>query len=164
MLSEAGEWEWEWGFLLAEPRRYNVSWKWNGKVGGGLEGRGLTLHCGGAALDPEEHGHDGVGNAVVEHVALPLELYLSAGPVAHRDAAHDKVGGDNLIDGEFFVRVLFHLAVTVGVLEARLGLGQLLDAAKGALETPLDQVNASCAELESLLAGDCGGCETGVFS
>ncbi len=157
---------WVWGCLLAEP-------------GGGVSfgswerGRGLTLHGGGAAFNAEKDCHDGVGDAVVEHVALPLELDFAAGAVADRHAAHDEVGRDDLVNGEFFVHVLvvFHLGVAVvgcfvavgAVLGVRLRLGQLLDAAECALETPFDQVDACCAQLEPLFAGNGGGCETGVL-
>jgi hypothetical protein len=134
----------------------------------GLEWR-LTLHCGGAALDAEEHGHYGIGDAVVEHVALPLELHLAAGAVADGHAAHDEIGGDDLVDGVLLVHVLVHLAVVLfvavrAVLVVPLGLGQLLDAAEGALETPLDQVDAGGGQPEALLAGDGCGREAGVLA
>ena len=81
----SGPWEWE--CLLAEPeieRVVSQDCKIEEK-----RRKGLTLHCRRATLNPHEHGHDGVGDAVVEHVALPLEFHLAAVAVADRHATHD---------------------------------------------------------------------------
>ena len=72
----------------------------------------LTLYGSGTAFNGEEDGEDGVGDAVVHHVAFPLDFDLSARLHVHGYAAHDFEAGDVTID--FFVGVLFfHVCVAI---------------------------------------------------
>lgn len=136
---------------------------------GGRWGKGgLTLDGGGTAFDVHEDKEDRVGDAVVEHVALPLELDLAALVVADRDAAHDEVRGDDVVG----VLLLEHVDVlgldfAVGKLLDEAGGrrgGELLDSAERAFERPLDEVDAGGRQPEALLAGDGRRRQAGVLA
>ncbi|CAG9938965.1 unnamed protein product [Clonostachys rosea f. rosea IK726] len=88
-------------------------------------------------------------------------LDLAVGAVADGDAAHDEVGGHEVRD--LLVGLFgFFVGVAVGLGVAH--LGELLDGAEGALQGPLDEVDAGGAEGQALLAGDCGRVEASVLS
>lgn len=138
-------------------------------MGGGGERRGLTLDGGGTAFDVHEDKEDRVGDAVVEHVALPLELDLAALVVADRDAAHDEVRGDDGVVGALFLEHVdvFGLDFAVGKLldeAGGRGGGELLDGAERAFERPLDEVDAGGRQPEALLAGDGRRRQAGVLA
>jgi len=137
---------------------------WNGV--GMAWGWTLTSHGCGAALDGEQHGEHGVGDAVVDHVALPLDLDLAAAPAVDRHAVHDpeRDGGA----GDLFVGLLVPVRpVAVRLRFAVDGFvpdGDFLQRAKRALERPADQIHAGGAEREVLAAGDGRRGQAGIFT
>lgn len=104
----------------------------------------LTAHGCGGALDGEEDGEDGVGDAVVDHVAVPLDFDVAAGAAQDVDTVHDAV-----VDAcarDFLVGLLYVHAVAVDLFAVYRLIFDLLfvNGAKGAFERPADEVNARC--------------------
>lgn len=138
--------------------------------------QGLTFHRSGAALDGEENGQYGVGNAVIQHVTFPLDRHLAAILAPHRDAAHDQKRGALRVGRACDLIVGWLVVLRVSAVPVRRGGGgsvglfafavavELLDRAEGALQRPSDQVDAGGAQRQPLLARDGRRRQAGVLA
>lgn len=119
-----------------------------------LRGGGrLTFDGCRTTFDCEEDGEDGVGDAVVGHVAFPLHFYFAVGGDFDEDGTHDFKDGfrgslDLLVGFLFFLR-------SVGVtIDGFRGRRYRFDGSESAFQSPFYQVYARGRQSQSLAAYD----------
>lgn len=128
----------------------------------GMGRRRRTAHSGGRAFNCEEHGEDGVGDAVVDYVAFPGDFDAAAGCDEDVYAVHYCELDASTAD--FFVCVFFH-GVTVDFFAFHCFVGDacLFDGAECAFERPPDQLSACSGQCEVLAADNRGRREASIL-
>lgn len=124
-----------------------------------------TLDSCRTALDGEENGQNSIGDPVVEHVTLPLNLHLTTVLMSNHHATHDKVSRTmwRMIHLFNFFTILDPIAICLDRCSL-FSWPNRVNGAKRSLQSPFDQVDSSSAERDPLLAHDRRRRQPGVLS